>query len=156
MSAGNVSHNSLVLRCTSHLHLEGKEEIKRWLMEELIQLHFQPWLCSLCTRYWPFAPVFPSSSVLKTHTHKSTRDTHWGLPGSHLLLAHWHLPDHHCFNVSILISNTRKNFTFSCSLQSHLLSVPVASPLFCITALVYMQDSGPPLKSHIILILLAV
>lgn len=26
VSAGNVSHNSLVLRCTSHLHLEGGKE----------------------------------------------------------------------------------------------------------------------------------
>lgn len=79
VSAGNVSHNSLVLRCTSHLHLEGKEEIKRWLMEELIQLHFQPWLCSLCTQYWPFSPVLPSSSILKTHTHKRAPETRTGV-----------------------------------------------------------------------------
>lgn len=60
-------------------------------MEELIQLHFQPRLCGLCTRYWPFSPLFPSSSVLKTHIHayKNPPETLGGLLGSHLLLAHW-------------------------------------------------------------------
>lgn len=133
MSAGNVSHNSLVLRCTSHLHLEGKEEIKRWLIEEFIQLHFQPWLCSLCTRYWPFAPVFPSSSILKTHTHTKEHQRHaLGLTGVQLaagtLTSSWS-PLLQCFDFDL--QHTQKFYFLL------LFAIPFVVCPSCVTTLLH-------------------
>lgn len=154
VSAGDVSHNSLVLRCTSHLHLEGKEETKRWLMEELIHNTSSPY-----RQHWLF-PLFPPSAVSETHTHtytrtKITRDTHWGLLGRPLLLRTPIPSSSPLLQHLVLICHTCQDLTFSCPSQSHQYFAPAALPPFCHPAPAHKQDSGPPCKCHITLILSA-
>ena len=104
---------------------------------ELTQFCFCPRHRSLCMQYWPVSPLFPSSSILRTHTHKTTRNT----LGSSLLRTHQLLPDH--YSVSILICSTQVDWTFPCPLPARCLSVPAALPAPGIPCLFVRRTRAP-------------
>lgn len=76
----------------------------------------------------PFSPLFPANSILKTDIDTKPPETHTGAYWSYWGL--WPAPLHiTMFSVLILICNTYKNLTFSCSSQSHSFPVPALVPM---------------------------